>query len=78
MDRAVLADGVVESPHLRLEVRREVRDLPDVVEHLDRQRVRVVAHAELARDRRRVLPAMDTRQLEHLSVLSRAARQRDL
>ena len=40
------------------DVRGVLRHLVGVVENLDRQRVRIVAHAVLARNRRREVPAV--------------------
>jgi len=40
------------------DVRGVLRHLVGVVENLDRQRVRIVAHAVLARNRRREIPAV--------------------
>jgi len=45
------------------DVRGVLRHLVGVVENLDRQRVRIVAHAVLARNRRREIPAVSDKPM---------------
>jgi len=45
------------------DVRGVLRHLVGVVENLDRQRVRIVAHAVLARNRRREIPAVSEKPM---------------